>query len=93
MVVTYDENGGYGHPDHIQAHRVAMRGVELAADPALPRPGEPWQVAEGLLERDARVRAAGRASTRCARPATTTFFEGMDPTPTSCRASACRTSW
>ena len=44
--VTYDENGGYGHPDHIQAHRVAMRGVELAADPAPVGPGEPWQVAK-----------------------------------------------
>ncbi|MEV5955503.1 N-acetyl-1-D-myo-inositol-2-amino-2-deoxy-alpha-D-glucopyranoside deacetylase [Streptomyces sp. NPDC051987] len=32
VLVTYDDNGGYGHPDHIQAHRVAMRAVELAAD-------------------------------------------------------------
>ncbi|MEW2129448.1 N-acetyl-1-D-myo-inositol-2-amino-2-deoxy-alpha-D-glucopyranoside deacetylase [Streptomyces sp. NPDC005435] len=32
VVVTYDDNGGYGHPDHIQAHRVAMRGVEVAAE-------------------------------------------------------------
>ncbi len=32
VLVTYDENGGYGHPDHIQAHRVAMRAVELAAE-------------------------------------------------------------
>jgi N-acetyl-1-D-myo-inositol-2-amino-2-deoxy-alpha-D-glucopyranoside deacetylase len=31
IVVTYDPNGGYGHPDHIQAHRVAMRAAELAA--------------------------------------------------------------
>jgi N-acetyl-1-D-myo-inositol-2-amino-2-deoxy-alpha-D-glucopyranoside deacetylase len=31
VLVTYDDNGGYGHPDHIQAHRVAMRGYELAA--------------------------------------------------------------
>ncbi|HEX8496866.1 MAG TPA: N-acetyl-1-D-myo-inositol-2-amino-2-deoxy-alpha-D-glucopyranoside deacetylase [Actinomycetales bacterium] len=30
-VVTYDPNGGYGHPDHVQAHRVTMRAVELAA--------------------------------------------------------------
>jgi N-acetyl-1-D-myo-inositol-2-amino-2-deoxy-alpha-D-glucopyranoside deacetylase len=30
-LVTYDDNGGYGHPDHIQAHRVALRGYELAA--------------------------------------------------------------
>lgn len=31
VLITYDPDGGYGHPDHIQAHRVAMRGVELAA--------------------------------------------------------------
>ena len=30
VMVTYDEIGGYGHPDHIQAHRVAMRAAELA---------------------------------------------------------------
>ncbi|WP_282701840.1 N-acetyl-1-D-myo-inositol-2-amino-2-deoxy-alpha-D-glucopyranoside deacetylase [Streptomyces sp. CC219B] len=35
-LVTYDENGGYGHPDHIQAHRVAMRAVELAAEAGCP---------------------------------------------------------
>jgi len=34
VLVTYDPNGGYGHPDHIQAHRVAMRARDLAADPA-----------------------------------------------------------
>ena len=30
VLITYDENGGYGHPDHIQAHRVAMRAAEIA---------------------------------------------------------------
>ncbi|MFJ8664960.1 N-acetyl-1-D-myo-inositol-2-amino-2-deoxy-alpha-D-glucopyranoside deacetylase [Streptomyces sp. NPDC093600] len=38
VLVTYDPDGGYGHPDHIQAHRVAMRAAELAADDAY-RPG------------------------------------------------------
>jgi N-acetyl-1-D-myo-inositol-2-amino-2-deoxy-alpha-D-glucopyranoside deacetylase len=45
VVVTYDENGGYGHPDHIQAHRVAMGAVAAAADPAYrPELGEAWSV-------------------------------------------------
>ncbi len=44
VVVTYDERGGYGHPDHVMAHRVAMAAVAAAADPA--RPGEPWTVAK-----------------------------------------------
>src|SRR5690349_8718036 len=34
VVVTYDDNGFYGHPDHIQAHRVTMRAVALAGDAA-----------------------------------------------------------
>jgi N-acetyl-1-D-myo-inositol-2-amino-2-deoxy-alpha-D-glucopyranoside deacetylase len=47
VLITYDPNGFYGHPDHIQAHRVAMLGAELAADPAvLPESGEPWQIAK-----------------------------------------------
>ncbi|OII69377.1 N-acetyl-1-D-myo-inositol-2-amino-2-deoxy-alpha-D-glucopyranoside deacetylase [Streptomyces sp. CC77] len=33
VLVTYDPNGGYGHPDHIQAHRVAMWAADAAADP------------------------------------------------------------
>lgn len=37
VLVTYDEIGGYGHPDHIQAHRVAMRAAELAAS-------QGWQI-------------------------------------------------
>ncbi|MEU6093684.1 N-acetyl-1-D-myo-inositol-2-amino-2-deoxy-alpha-D-glucopyranoside deacetylase [Streptomyces sp. NPDC047079] len=45
VLVTYDENGGYGHPDHIQAHRVAVRATELAADPGFrPDLGAPWQI-------------------------------------------------
>ncbi|MGY5885849.1 N-acetyl-1-D-myo-inositol-2-amino-2-deoxy-alpha-D-glucopyranoside deacetylase [Modestobacter lacusdianchii] len=47
VLVTYDEIGGYGHPDHIQAHRVAMGAVDAAADPAYrPDLGEAWTVAK-----------------------------------------------
>jgi N-acetyl-1-D-myo-inositol-2-amino-2-deoxy-alpha-D-glucopyranoside deacetylase len=34
-IISYDANGFYGHPDHIQAHRVSRRAYELACDPAL----------------------------------------------------------
>ncbi|MFI1395194.1 N-acetyl-1-D-myo-inositol-2-amino-2-deoxy-alpha-D-glucopyranoside deacetylase [Streptomyces sp. NPDC020681] len=37
VLVTYDPDGGYGHPDHIQTHRVAMRAAELAAERAFRR--------------------------------------------------------
>lgn len=42
VVVTYDPNGGYGHPDHIQAHRITTAAV--AASGANDYPGEPWAV-------------------------------------------------
>lgn len=32
VMITYDTNGGYGHPDHIQAHRVAMKAAEMARE-------------------------------------------------------------
>jgi mycothiol S-conjugate amidase len=44
VLTTYDENGGYPHPDHIQCHVVTMRAWEAAGDPdAYPDAGEPWQ--------------------------------------------------
>ncbi|MFI6509115.1 PIG-L family deacetylase [Streptosporangium sp. NPDC050855] len=57
VVVTYDENGGYGHPDHIQAHRIAMAATEACGIPAklyhtaVPR--------EGIAELFELLRAAG----------------------------------
>ncbi|MDQ1287633.1 MAG: N-acetyl-D-myo-inositol-2-amino-2-deoxy-alpha-D-glucopyranoside deacetylase [Actinomycetota bacterium] len=42
VVVTYGPDGGYGHPDHVQAHRVTLRAADLAADPGPG--GEPWAV-------------------------------------------------
>src|SRR5262249_5657227 len=40
VVVTYDEYGGYGHPDHIMAHRVTMAALAAAADaPPFPQAG------------------------------------------------------
>lgn len=42
VVVSDDEQGTYGHPDHIKGNRVTVRAVELAADEAWDGPGEPW---------------------------------------------------
>ena len=42
VVITYDPNGGYGHPDHIQAHAITTAAVEAAGTPAYPETGEPW---------------------------------------------------
>ncbi|MGN9792458.1 N-acetyl-1-D-myo-inositol-2-amino-2-deoxy-alpha-D-glucopyranoside deacetylase [Streptomyces sp. OZ13] len=69
VLVTYDPDGGYGHPDHIQAHRVAMRGAALAAEPGFrPDLGAPHSIAKIYWNRVprsvaedgfARLRAAG----------------------------------
>lgn len=71
VLVTYDPNGGYGHPDHIQAHRVAMRAAELAGERAFRRDlGDAHAIAKIYWNRVprsvaeegfARLRAAGGA--------------------------------
>jgi N-acetyl-1-D-myo-inositol-2-amino-2-deoxy-alpha-D-glucopyranoside deacetylase len=46
VLITYNEVGLYFHPDHIQAHRVAMYATQLAGVPSYRRDlGEPWTVA------------------------------------------------
>ena len=45
VLVTYDEKGGYPHPDHIRCHDVSMEAYRAAADlTRYPDAGEPWQV-------------------------------------------------
>ena len=44
VMLTYDDNGGYPHPDHIMTHRVSVEAFEAAADPdRYPERGDPWQ--------------------------------------------------
>lgn len=47
VLTTYDENGGYPHPDHIKCHQISVEAFEAAADPdRYPGCGEPWQVSK-----------------------------------------------
>lgn len=79
VLVTYDEFGNYGHPDHIQAHRVAMYGAQLAAVPSYKLElGEPWDIAKIYWTTVAESEI--RAGLRLLREkGDTTTFEGMDP--------------
>ncbi|QXC62672.1 PIG-L family deacetylase [Aquihabitans sp. G128] len=52
VLTIYDDNGGYGHPDHIQVHRVGKRAAELAGVPV---------VAQGTMNRDLMGRAMALA--------------------------------
>jgi len=44
VVITYDENGGYPHPDHIRCHEVSVAAFDAAAEPdRFPEAGQRWQ--------------------------------------------------
>jgi LmbE family N-acetylglucosaminyl deacetylase len=63
VLTTYDDNGSYGHPDHIQVHRVGRRAAELAGVE---------QVFESTINRDHLMRGMRRAASEGALP------EGLD---------------
>ncbi|BBY31427.1 mycothiol conjugate amidase Mca [Mycolicibacterium sediminis] len=47
VMTTYDETGGYPHPDHIRCHEVSVAAYEAAGDYRLfPDAGEPWNVSK-----------------------------------------------
>lgn len=65
VMITYDENGGYPHPDHIMCHRVSVEAFDAAADPdRYPGTGDPWQPLKLYYDRmftPARVRTLHEA--------------------------------
>lgn len=62
VLITYNEHGNYGHPDHIQAHRVAMYAYVLAATPSYRLDlGKPWQIDRVLWTTMSRSRALAQA--------------------------------
>ena len=79
VLVTYDQFGGYGHPDHIQAHRVATYAAALAGIPSYRLDlGEPWEVAKVYWCAMSENRM--RDSLRALREAgDTESFEGLEP--------------
>ncbi|WP_026875057.1 N-acetyl-1-D-myo-inositol-2-amino-2-deoxy-alpha-D-glucopyranoside deacetylase [Jiangella gansuensis] len=76
VLVTYDENGGYGHPDHIQAHRVATYAAALAAVPTYRTDlGPAWQVAKVYWS--ATPRSVLQGALEAARDRGDTLFDGV----------------
>ncbi|HLV59461.1 MAG TPA: mycothiol conjugate amidase Mca [Natronosporangium sp.] len=44
VLTTYDENGGYPHPDHVMCHKISVAAFDAAGDPdRYPQAGPPWQ--------------------------------------------------
>ena len=79
VMVTYDEFGGYGHPDHIQAHRVATYAAFLAAVPSYRLELGPAHEIDKIYwtaMSESRLRDGLR---RLREMGDTTTFEGMDP--------------
>jgi N-acetyl-1-D-myo-inositol-2-amino-2-deoxy-alpha-D-glucopyranoside deacetylase len=79
VAVTYDDFGGYGHPDHIQAHRVLTYAVALAAVPSFRlHLGQPWKVQKVYWT--ALPKSMLREGIRALREAgETTGFAAVDP--------------
>ena len=79
VLITYNEIGNYGHPDHIQAHRVAMYATQLAGVPSYRRDlGEPWTVSRVFwITMSKRRLLAGIQALRDAGDNET--FQGFDP--------------
>jgi len=47
VMITYNERGGYPHPDHIRCHEISVAAFEKAAEKSsYPDAGEPWQVSK-----------------------------------------------
>jgi N-acetyl-1-D-myo-inositol-2-amino-2-deoxy-alpha-D-glucopyranoside deacetylase len=80
VLVTYDAFGGYGHPDHIQTHRVGILAAEACAVAALyPETGPAWRVSKvylGTLPKSAIARATQMLA---ARGLPSPFGEFTDP--------------
>lgn len=79
VLVTYDDYGGYGHPDHVQAHRVATYAVALAAVDSYRRDlGPAWDVAKvyWTAMSESRMRAGLR---KLRESGDLESFQGMEP--------------
>jgi mycothiol S-conjugate amidase len=60
VILTYDENGGYPHPDHIMTHKISMVAFDAAGDAdRYPDEGEPWQPLKLYYHMWARQRMVG----------------------------------
>ena len=75
VVVTSDDTGDYGHPDHIMAHRVATAACERAAGPGAG--GQPWRVSKlyWVAARKADMRRGAEALAAVGQ----SFFDVADP--------------
>jgi LmbE family N-acetylglucosaminyl deacetylase len=80
VLVTYDERGFYGHPDHIRAHQITVAAFEAAGDPTRwPEAGTPWRPAKLYYTAVARsaIKNLGRVLSEAG--IETPFGDGREP--------------
>jgi len=80
-VVSDDENGTYGHPDHIKAHHVTVRALALAADPDADVVGEPWVVPRRYVHTFSRGRLVAAHRALIAEGLASPFGDDGEPEP------------
>src|SRR5262245_20880170 len=76
VIVTYDETGGYLHPDHIMTHKISIAAFDAAGDPErYPEAGEPWQPLKLYYQRWAAARTTAQHETMLAAGLESPFTE------------------
>jgi len=81
VIVSDDENGTYGHPDHIKAHHVTVRAVALAGDPTADVPGAPHVVPRRYVHAFSRGRLETAHAALLAAGLPSPFGEEDEPEP------------
>ncbi len=80
-VVSDDEHGTYGHPDHIKAHQATVRAVALAADPDADVTGEPWRVPRRYVHTFSRSRLVAAHAALIEAGLPSPFGDDVEPEP------------
>ena len=80
VMTTYDEDGGYPHPDHVMCHQVTVAAFDAAGDPdRYPASGEPWQPLKLYYDRNSsRARAVALHEAMLARGLASPYAEWLD---------------
>jgi N-acetyl-1-D-myo-inositol-2-amino-2-deoxy-alpha-D-glucopyranoside deacetylase len=81
VVVSDDEQGTYGHPDHIKAHHVTVRALALAADPAADVAGDPHVVPRRYVHTFSRGRLESAHAALIAAGLPSPFGDDDEPEP------------
>jgi mycothiol S-conjugate amidase len=79
VIITYDETGGYPHPDHIMTHKISVVAFDAAGDPErYPEAGTPWQPLKLYYQRWAHGRMMAQHEAMLAAGLESPYTEAME---------------